>query len=101
MANNHNGHSHDVTSHRMLVDTSDMNPARTKALCILPKRNTSSRTNTPGAKVIRVSVTCTITLPTSGITSVAALQTSPLAPRRHHARAAGDDGLDGRDGESG
>ena len=67
-ANNHTGHSHDATSHRMLVDTSDLIPAQTKAPPILPKRNTSFRTNTPGAKVIQASATCTTMLPTSGIT---------------------------------
>jgi hypothetical protein len=58
--NNHTGHSHDATSHRMLVDTSDLIPAQNPAPSILPKRSTSSRTNTPGAKVIRASATCTL-----------------------------------------
>jgi len=63
--NDHSGHVHapaDPTAHRILVDVNDLNTSLNVGSTYLPKRNTSSRTKAPGARVIPTSATC-ITMP--------------------------------------
>ena len=65
-ANNHSGHSHDVTSHRMLVDVNDLNTSLNPGATYFAEAEYIVPTKAPGAKVIPTSATCITTLRTSG-----------------------------------
>ena len=100
-ANNHSGHSHDATSHRMLVETSDL------IHCPEPGRHLFCRSGIHRPARIHlvpkssgpVQHVSTMLL-TSAYTVSGGPTNLHLYRRRHHrARAASDHGLDRRDGK--
>jgi hypothetical protein len=79
-ANDHTGHTHTGTSHRILVEGNDLNTTMNPGPPITPKSNTSLRTSTPGARPIQGNATCTTIRPT-GRSMLPARRVLPFPPR--------------------
>ena len=83
-ANNHIGHSHTGTSHRVTVASSDLNPAQNSGATYFGEAQYVTPHDTRGANRIPISATCITTLPIAGSLSAAAGTTThfhlPLAP---------------------
>ena len=78
-SNNHTGHTHTGTSHRILVEGSDLDTTMNTGATYYAEARTSRRMSMPGVSLTPGSATCTTTPPTV-VSRLAARPVSPFHP---------------------